>query len=133
MLLMAPALGHAQSPQVIIAMENAWNRAELEKDAHAVGSLTADDFVMTVAEGTLMNKAQFVASISDPSYTPQILESDHMAVHFFNTTAIVTGAYHEKGLYNGKRWERRGRFTDVWIFLSGKWQCVSSHFSVQGG
>ena len=32
--------------------------------------LLADDFVMTVAEGTLYNKAQMVASVADKSYRP---------------------------------------------------------------
>jgi hypothetical protein len=31
----------------------------------------------------------------------------------------------------GKPWERRGRFTDTWIFISGRWQCAASHFSVK--
>jgi hypothetical protein len=40
-------------------------------------------------------------------------------------------AHHEKDVDKGKSWERRGRFTDTWIFLNGKWQCVASHFSVK--
>ena len=52
----------------IIAMENLWNRAELNNDAPAVQLLLADDFVMTVAEGTLYNKAQIVTSVADKSY-----------------------------------------------------------------
>ncbi len=64
-LLISPILAGAQDPQIIVAMENAWNRAELQKDASAVGSLAADDFVMTVAEGTLLNKAQLIASVKD--------------------------------------------------------------------
>jgi len=113
LLLISPILASAQAPQIIIAMENAWNRAELQKDASAVGSLAADDFVMTVAEGTLLNKAQLIASVKDKSYQPELLHSDDMAVHFYGTTAVVTGLYHEKGIYNGKRWERRGHFTDT--------------------
>ena len=35
-----------------------------------------------------------------------------MAVHCYGNTAVVTGAYYEKGVDKGKSWERRGRFTD---------------------
>jgi len=115
----------------VLAMEHAWNRAELHNDAAAVQLLLADDFVMTVAEGNLYNKGQILASIKDKSYHPDLLESSDMVVHPYGSTAIVTGNYHEKGMDKGKLWERRGRFTDTWIYLNGRWQCVASHFSVK--
>ncbi len=105
----------AQDSSKIIAMENLWNRAELNNDASAVRLLLADDFVMTVAEGTLYNKSQIVASVADKSYRPEALQSSNMVVHSYGNTAVVTGAYYEKGVDKGKPWERRGRFTDTWM------------------
>jgi ketosteroid isomerase-like protein len=121
----------AQDSSKVIAMENAWNQAELTNDGPAVQLLLADDFVMTTAEGTLYNKAQIVASVRDKSYQPEALQSSDMVVHAHGTTAVVTGAYYEKGVDKGRPWERRGRFTDTWIFTNGRWQCVASQFSVK--
>ena len=73
--LTVPCLAVAQDSSKIIAMENLWNRAELNNDAPAVRLLLADDFVMTVAEGTLYNKSQIVASVADKSYRPEALQS----------------------------------------------------------
>jgi len=115
-----------------MAMETLWNRAELNNDGAAVELLLADDFVMTTAEGTLYSKAQIVASVKDTSYRPEILQSTDMVVHSYGSTAIVTGAYYEKGMDKGKPWERRGRFTDTWILIKGRWQCAASQFSVRG-
>jgi ketosteroid isomerase-like protein len=129
--LIAPFLALAQDSSKIIAMENLWNRAELNNDAPAVRLLLAEDFVMTVAEGTLYNKAQMVASVADKSYHPDVLQSTCMVVHYYGNTAVVTGAYYEKGNDKGKPWERRGRFTDTWMNLEGRWQCIASHFSVK--
>jgi ketosteroid isomerase-like protein len=129
--LLAPFLAVAQDSSKIIAMENLWNRAELNNDAPAVRLLLAEDFVMTVAEGTLYNKAQMVASVADKSYRPDVLQSTDMVVHYYGNTAVVTGAYYEKGSDKGKPWERRGRFTDTWMNLEGRWQCIASHFSVK--
>jgi ketosteroid isomerase-like protein len=126
-----PSFSAAQDSSKIIAMENAWNQAELTNDAPAVQLLLADDFVMTTAEGTLYNKAQIVASVRDKSYQPEALQSSDMVIHAHGTTAVVTGAYYEKGVDKGKPWERRGRFTDTWIFTSGRWQCIASQFSVK--
>jgi ketosteroid isomerase-like protein len=128
--LILALLATAQDSSKVIAMEHAWNRAELQNDAAALQLLLADDFVMTVAEGTLYNKAQLVASVRDRAYQPEVLQSSGMVVHSYATTAIVTGAYYEKGIDKGQPWERRGRFTDTWIFMNGRWQCVASHFSV---
>ena len=134
-LLAVPFLSVAQDStkdsSKIIAMENLWNRAELNNDAPAVQLLLADDFVMTVAEGILYNKAQIVASVEDKSYRPTVLQSSDLMVHSYGSTAVVTGAYYEKGVDKGKPWERRGRFTDTWMNLNGRWQCVASHFSVK--
>jgi len=129
--LTAPSRAGAQDSSKVIAMENLWNRAELNNDAPAVRLLLADDFVMTVAEGTLYNKSQIVASVADKSYRPEALQSSNMVVHSYGTTAVVTGAYYEKGVDKGKPWERRGRFTDTWMILDGRWQCIASHFSVK--
>jgi ketosteroid isomerase-like protein len=121
----------AQEATKIIAMENLWNRAELDNDAAAVQLLLADDFVMTVAEGTVYNKAQIVASVADKSYRPEVLQSSDLVVHSYGNTAVVTGSYYEKGVDKGKAWERRGRFTDTWLNVGGRWQCIASHFSVK--
>jgi hypothetical protein len=68
--LMISPVAAAQDSAVVLAMENAWNQAELHNDATAVELLLTDDFVMTVAEGTLYNKAQILASVRDKSYHP---------------------------------------------------------------
>jgi ketosteroid isomerase-like protein len=128
---LAVSLSSAQDPAKVIAMENAWNQAELHNDANAVQLLLADDFVMTTADGVLYNKAQIVASVRDQSYRPEVLQSTDMAVHSHGNTAIVTGRYYEKGVDKGAAWERRGRFTDTWILTDGRWQCAASHFSVK--
>lgn len=126
-----PLLAAAQDTSKVIAMENAWNQAERHNDAGAVELLLAEDFVMTTAEGTMYNKAQIIASVKDTSYKPDALQSSDMTIHAYGNTAVVTGAYYEKGTDKGKPWERRGRFTDTWVWMNGRWQCLASHFSVK--
>jgi ketosteroid isomerase-like protein len=132
LLLWIPlSIAAAQDSSKVIAMENAWNQAELKNDASAVQLLLAEDFVMTTAEGEIFNKSQIVASIRDKSYSPDVLQSTGMVVHAHGSTAVVTGMYYEKGKDKGKSWERRGRFTDTWMFLDNRWQCIASHFSIK--
>jgi ketosteroid isomerase-like protein len=130
-VVLSAAVAGAQESSKIIAMEQAWNRAEMENDGAAISLLLSDDFVMTVAEGTLYDKKEMVKSAMDKTYRPTALQSTNMVVHSFGNTAIVVGDYYEKGIDKGKPWERRGRFTDTWMNLAGRWQCVASHFSVK--
>lgn len=129
--LLSPLFVRAQDTSKVVAMENAWNRAELQNDASAVQLLLADDFVMTTADGVLYNKAQIVASVRDKSYKPDVLQSSEMELHAYGNTAVVTGIYYEKGTDKGKPWERRGRFTDTWVWMNSRWECLASHFSVK--
>jgi ketosteroid isomerase-like protein len=130
-VVLAAGCAFAQDSSKVLAMERAWNQAELRNDASAVQLLLADDFVLTAAEGTLYNKAQMISSIRDNSYRPDLLESSDMKVHSYGNAAVVTGMYHEKGTEKGRAWERSGRFTDTWVFLDNRWQCVASHFSTK--
>jgi ketosteroid isomerase-like protein len=53
-----------------------------------------------------------------------------LKVRMHGDTAVVTGAYREKGESNGKSYEYHDRLTDVWMKVGGKWQVVASHYSV---
>jgi len=47
------------------------------------------------------------------------------------TVAIDIGDYHEAGKDNdGKPYDRRSRFTNIWVLKDGAWRCVGAHASV---
>jgi ketosteroid isomerase-like protein len=111
----------------LIALENAWNQAQLNHDAEALTSLVADDFVYTDYDGTVMDKAGFLADLKDPAFRATLIANENVRVHMYSSTAVVFGTYHTKGTYKGKPFDHYGRFTDTWIYLAKGWQCVSSH------
>jgi hypothetical protein len=111
----------------LLALENAWNLAQLHHDAKAVESLIADTFVYTDYDGTVMNKAQFLADLQDPSYRASLIANENVKVFPYENVAIVTGTYHTKGIYKRQPFEHWGRFTDTWIFEKSIWRCVASH------
>jgi len=111
----------------IIALENAWNQAQLHHDSKALNSLVSDTFIYTDYDGTVMNKSQFLADIKDPAYKASLIANEDQKVYSYNSAAIVVGTYHTKGSYKGKAFEHFGRFTDTWVFQDGTWRCVASH------
>ena len=125
-----PAAAQSQDASKILAMEKIWNQAELNNDAQALQMILSEDFIMTVGDGYTLDKKAMLESVKDKTYKPTMLQSDNMTVRMHGNAAVVTGIYREKGTDKGKPFDRRGRFTDTWMYIGNRWQCVASHFSV---
>jgi ketosteroid isomerase-like protein len=110
----------------ILALENAWNQAEKNKDAKALDGLLASTLVYVDYDGTTMDKAKFMASVKAPSLHPEQIVNESMTAYMYGSSAVVTGIYREKGVRGGKPYSRRGRFTDTWVNQSGTWVCAAS-------
>jgi ketosteroid isomerase-like protein len=110
----------------ILALENAWNQAETNKDAKALDGLLASTLVYIDYDGTIMDKAKFMASVRAPSLHPEQIVNESMTAYMYGDSAVVTGIYREKGARNGKAYSRRGRFTDTWVNQNGTWVCAAS-------
>jgi ketosteroid isomerase-like protein len=114
----------------ILGLENKWNAAYQRGDITAMDSLLADDFIITVEDGTTFSKAGYIAHNGDSTVHVEKSEMSDLRVRMHGNTAVVTGAYHEKGTSKGKPYEYRDRFTDVWMNMNSRWQVIASHYSV---
>jgi ketosteroid isomerase-like protein len=110
----------------ILALETAWNHAEQNKDVAALDQLLSSTLVYIDYDGSLQNKAQFLAEAKSESLHPEQITNDEMTAHVYGDAAVVTGIYREKGISKGKPYSRRGRFTDTWVKEKGTWLCVAS-------
>jgi hypothetical protein len=134
---LAGSLAAAQNPiesvrrdeGLLIALENAWNQAQLHHDSKALDELLADTFISTDNDGTFTTKAQFLADNNDLSYAPSVMANTDERVFVYGNAAVVAGIYHAKGISKGKPFDHRGRFTDTWVYMNGKWVCVATHTS----
>ena len=118
---------HSDAESKLLAMENAWNLAQKDHDAKALEALVADSFVNTDWDGTVSGKAQFLADAKDISFKFDSVANTNVSVFLYNdNTAIVAGTYRTTGTHKGKPFDSHGRFTDTWVLMNGKWQCVAS-------
>lgn len=120
-----PLFAQDSSKARVLALENAWNEAEGHNDANALAVLIDPTFVYTDADGGFMNKQQFLASIRKSN--PSQIVNEGMKAESYGDTILVTGTYREHGSENGKPFQHRGRFIDVWVQKDGQWFCVASH------
>jgi ketosteroid isomerase-like protein len=117
----------------ILASENKWNAAYKRGDIATMESLLAEDFIITVEDGSTFSKSGYIAHNGDSTLHVDITEMSGLNVRMHGNTAVVTGAYHERGVSKGKPYEYRDRFTDVWMNINGKWQVIASHYSIPAG
>lgn len=114
----------------IVALENKWNAAYKQGDIATMESLLADDFIITVEDGSTFSKSGYIAHNGDSTVHVEITEMSGLNVRMHGNAAVVTGAYHEKGVSKGKPYDYHDRFTDMWMNINGKWQVVASHYSI---
>ncbi len=114
----------------IRALELKWTESYKQHNIDILSSLLAEDFVITIEDGSIYSKAGYISHSADPSTKVQVAELSDLKVRMHGDTAVVTGAYHEKGESNGKPYEYHDRLTDIWMKVGGKWQVVASQYSV---
>lgn len=138
LLWLASSYGHAQTPEesshgsktLLLALESAWNKAQLQHDSKALDGLLAGTFISTDNDGAFMTKAQFLVDNSDLSYAASLMTNSEEQVFLYENAAVVAGIYHARGSYKGKAFDHYGRFTDTWVYQNGKWLCVATHTSM---
>ena len=128
----ASRLGAQEKPDAatIRTLELKWTESYKERSIAILSSLLSEEFVITVEDGNVYSKTGYISHTADASTHVQIAELSDLKVRVHGDTAVVTGAYHEKGESNGKLYEYHDRLTDVWMKTGGKWQVVASHYSV---
>jgi ketosteroid isomerase-like protein len=129
-LLPAVAQQKAADGATIVALEKKWTEAYKHREIGILSTLLAEDFVITVEDGNTYGKEGYITHTADSSVRVEIAEQSDARVRMHGNTAVITGAYHEKGTDKGKPYEYRDRFTDVWMKTEGKWQVIASHYSV---
>jgi ketosteroid isomerase-like protein len=114
----------------ILRLEAKWNAAYDRGDIATMNSLLADDFIITVEDGSTFSKSGYIAHYGDTTVHVETSEMSDLKVRMHGKTAVVTGGYHEKGTSKGKPYEYRDRFTDIWMNINGTWQVIASHYSI---
>jgi ketosteroid isomerase-like protein len=110
----------------ILALESVWNQAVAARDTKALDAIFDNLLVYVEHDGRVMGKAEYLAGVKRGDENPQQVSTEGMRAQIWGSAAIVTGLYRERGVYEGKPYDRRGRFIDTWVFKNGHWVCVAA-------
>jgi len=91
-------------------------------DTRRFDEILADDFLNSNPDGSLVDRAQFLAQIARPAMISN-LEAHDVRVRVMGDFAIIharTTYMHEGGRAGA------GRYTDIWARREGHWLCVAA-------
>jgi ketosteroid isomerase-like protein len=121
-LSVSDAQNKRDSASQVLAVEKQWNEVYKRGDIAMMNSLLTDDFIITVEDGQTYSKPGYIAHSGNSSVHVQVSDMSDLQVRMHGNTAVVTGAYHEKGTDKGKPYEYRDRLTDIWMNYNGRWR-----------
>ncbi len=85
--------------------------------------ILADDFLNSNPDGSLLNRAQFLAQTAKP-VTISNLTAHDVIIRILGDTAIIHGRT-SYATQDGAA--AAGRYTDIWVRRNGKWLAVAAH------
>ncbi len=112
--------------QDLIQVQQEWSRAEVAGDVRTVDRILADEYVLTLSDGTLMPKAEYLRDIQSEDTRSIAMSVEGTKVRLYGDMALVKGIvkWTEPG---GKKHE--DLFSETWLKRDGRWQCLATQQS----
>lgn len=85
----------------------------------------AEDYLSTNPDGSLSDRAGFLARISRP-YPGSNLEALDVRIRVLGDIALIHAGFRDRKRDGGVG---EGRYTDIWARRGGRWLCVAAHFT----
>jgi Domain of unknown function (DUF4440) len=117
-------IGQPKNEAALIQIEHTWVRVVEQHDSAALECILADEFEEADFDGSLISRSTMLASTTKPSDGHDELTDLH--AHIYGDVAYIRGigVHIENGQPTGKT-----RFTDIFVYRDGRWQCVAGHDS----
>jgi ketosteroid isomerase-like protein len=120
------AKGEALDNDALIHIEQTWARALEQRDAASLSCILADEFEDAGPDGALTDRATTLAKAGEHPAVHHALSDLHAHVRGdFGYIRGLATAINAQGQIVA-----RVRFTDVYVYREGRWQCVAGHESM---
>ena len=125
-----PAAQEESDSAKVRALDLQLTEAYKRRQFDLLASLLDEDFVITFEDGSTYGKTGYISYSAATSIQVEVAEMSDVKIRMHGNTAVLTGAYHERGVEKGEAYDYRDRFTDVWMKIEGKWRLVASHYGI---
>jgi ketosteroid isomerase-like protein len=121
-------MGQLKDPATLVQIEHVWVRAADQHDVAALGCILADEFEEADFTGSLIDRSAMLASAANRGNVQPAVELSDLHAHLYGDFAYVRGLAVIRS-DDGKPPVKKSRFTDIFIYRDGRWQCVAGHES----
>ena len=125
-LAQAPA-GANEVEQTVKQLQQTLIDAYIHRDMAALDRILAPDYMFIDDLGTLITKAQMIASFQTGERKMGAYRIDDQKVRVYGDAAVMTYRYTSEEQYQGKDDSGERQLTRVFAKRNGQWQMVSGH------
>jgi ketosteroid isomerase-like protein len=129
---------NTQAEQEVLSVERAYLDAHLRRDTAALDGLLADDFTFSRPYGSISDKAQRLALVSDPDFAFTDIETNNTSVTVDGDRAYISGRARVHLRYNNLR-DVADEVVSPWYAYTrtferhdGRWQVASVRINYFG-
>jgi len=110
----------------LVRLQQEWCRAEMERDAVALGHILADEYVLVISDGTILPRAELLREVETGEVPFTAIAVEGTRVRLYGNMAVVKGVVKWSDAGGTKH---QSLFTETWQRRDGRWQCLATHES----
>ena len=119
--------GQPKDEAALVQIEHVWLQAVEQHDRAALGCIMADEFEEADFRGSLIDRSAMLASAANRGKVQPAVEFSDLHAHVYGDFAYARGLAVIRS--NDGKPPVKSRFTDIFIYRDGRWQCVAGHES----
>jgi ketosteroid isomerase-like protein len=119
--------GQLKDQAALVQIEQVWLRAVEQHDVAALGCILADEFEEADFAGSLIDRPAMLASAENRGHAPPAVELSDLHAYVYGDFAYARGLAVIRS--DGGKPPAKSRFTDIFIYRDGRWQCIAGHES----
>jgi ketosteroid isomerase-like protein len=131
MITSPPSIASPQDDAKTVAvLDTQYQMAVKNNDAATMDRILADDFTLVTGRGKVFNKADLLKEARDRTATYEHQEDSEQTVRVWGDTAVVTAVLWAKGTQDGKPFDYKLWFSDLYMRTPGGWRYVFAQSSL---
>ena len=133
LIAFAPARLYASpsdDEKAVAALDTQYQAAVANNDAAEMDRILADDFVLITGRGDAHSKTDLLNEARSKAVIYEHQEDTHQKVRVWGSTAVVTALLWAKGTEQGKPFEYKLWFSDVYVRTPNGWRYIFGQASL---
>jgi len=118
------AVAAAQLPADLAVAVAAYDKAQVDGNRAELERLLADDYLLINSSGKTETKSDLIADYTAPGFDLEPFTVEQPVEKVWRDGAVMGGIATLRGSDQGKRYEMRLRFADIWAKRNGRWQVI---------